>query len=166
VQPPSGTRCSSAGRSTSPRRYGRWREETESNPFGTHEFLRFCRLCGVKPYLAANVGTGTAEEFQQWVEYCNAPAGATTLAGERVANGDPDPFHVEYWGVGDESWGCGGKFIPEDYCREYRRFVEWLPKYDTRLFRIAAGPDSTKIVQVLASTLAKSHDRLQLTPIR
>src|SRR5262249_41624504 len=124
-----------------PRRFGRWREETESNQFGTHEFLRFCRLCGVKPYLAANVGTGTAEEFQQWIEYCNAPAGSTTLADERAANGAPEPFHVEYWGVGNESWGCGGKFIPEDYCGEYRRFVEWLPKYGTKLFRIAAGPD-------------------------
>jgi TRAP-type uncharacterized transport system substrate-binding protein len=36
--------------------------------------------------------------------------------------------------------------------------------YSTRetVLRIAAGPDSTKIVQVLANTLAKSHDRLQL----
>ena len=43
-----------------PRRFGRWREDTESNQFGTHEFLQFCRLCGVEPYLAANVGTGIA----------------------------------------------------------------------------------------------------------
>src|SRR3954451_7051650 len=71
-------------RESRPRRFGRWREETESNRFGTHEFIRFCRLCEVEPYLAANVGTGTAEEFQQWVEYCNAPAGSTTLADERA----------------------------------------------------------------------------------
>ena len=103
-------------------------EETETNQFGTHEFLRFCRLCGVEPYLAANVGTGTPEEFQQWVEYCNAPPGSTSLADERVANGHREPFRVRYWGVGNESWGCGGKFIPEDYCREYRRFAEWLPR--------------------------------------
>jgi alpha-N-arabinofuranosidase len=128
-----------------PRRFGRWREETETNRFGTHEFLNFCRLCGVKPYLAANVGTGTPEEFQQWVEYCNAPAGSTTLSDERAANGHPDPFHVHYWGVGNESWGCGGKFIPEDYCREYRRFVEWLPRYDTPPFLIAAGPNSNDL---------------------
>ena len=75
-------------RSKRPRRFGRWREETESNQFGTHEFIRFCRLCGVEPYLAANVGTGSPEEFQQWVEYCNAPAGSTTLADERAANGE------------------------------------------------------------------------------
>jgi alpha-N-arabinofuranosidase len=124
-----------------PRRFGRWKETTETNQFGTHEFMRFCQLCGVEPYLAANVGTGSAEEFQQWVEYCNAPAGSTTLADERVANGDDKAFGVRYWGVGNESWGCGGKFTPEDYCREYRKFTEWVPGYRVPLYLIAAGPD-------------------------
>jgi alpha-N-arabinofuranosidase len=128
-------------RSKRPRRFGRWREETESNHFGTHEFIGFCRLCGVEPYLAANVGTGSPEEFQQWVEYCNAPAGSTTLADERAKNGEREPFGVRYWGVGNESWGCGGKFIPEDYCREYRRFTDWLPQYGVPLYLIAAGPN-------------------------
>jgi len=124
-----------------PRRFGRWREETESNQFGTHEFIRFCRLCGVEPYFAANVGTGSPEEFQQWVEYCNAPAGSTSLADDRGVNGQREPFGVRYWGVGNESWGCGGNFIPEDYCREYRRFTEWLPRYGVPLYLIAAGPN-------------------------
>jgi alpha-L-arabinofuranosidase len=128
-----------------PRRFGRWQEDTESNQFGTHEFMDFCRLCGVRPYLAANVGTGSAEEFQQWVEYCNAPAGSTTLADERAANGDAAPFGVRYWGVGNESWGCGGKFTPEDYCREYRKFTEWLPGYHVPLYLIAAGPDGNNL---------------------
>ena len=52
-----------------------------------------------------------------------------------------EPFGVRYWGVGNESWGCGGKFIPEDYCREYRRFTEWLPQYGVPLYLIAAGPE-------------------------
>ena len=128
-------------RAKRPRRFGRWREETETNQFGTHEFMRFCQLCGVLPYLAANVGTGSPEEFQQWVEYCNAPAGSTSLADERAQNGQREPFGVRYWGVGNESWGCGGKFIPEDYCREYRRFTDWLPQYGVPLYLIAAGPN-------------------------
>ncbi|MFO0907561.1 MAG: alpha-L-arabinofuranosidase C-terminal domain-containing protein [Isosphaeraceae bacterium] len=128
-----------------PRRFGRWREDIESNQFGTHEFLEFCRLCGATPYLAANVGMGTAEEFQSWVEYCNAPAGSTSLADERVANGDRDPFRVRYWGVGNESWGCGGKFTPEDYCREYRKFTEWVPSFGTDLYLIAAGPNGNDV---------------------
>ncbi|WP_422926612.1 alpha-N-arabinofuranosidase [Singulisphaera sp. PoT] len=124
-----------------PRRFGRWREETESNQFGTHEFMRFCRLCDVEPYFAANVGTGSAEEFQQWMEYCNAPAGRTTLADERAANGDNAPLGIRYWGVGNESWGCGGKFTPEDYCVEYRKYTEWLPEFGVPLYLIAAGPN-------------------------
>jgi alpha-N-arabinofuranosidase len=128
-------------RASRPRRFGRWREETETNQFGTHEFIRFCGLSGVQPYFAANVGTGAPEEFQQWVEYANAPAGSTSLADLRAANGDREPFGVRYWGVGNESWGCGGKFTPEDYCREYRRFTDWLPHYGVPLYLIAAGPD-------------------------
>ena len=90
VSPTSITGATASARASKrPRRFGRWREETESNHFGTHEFMRFCRLCGVEPYFAANVGTGSAEEFQQWVEYCNAPAGSTTLADERVAQRRP-----------------------------------------------------------------------------
>ena len=132
-------------RSKRPRRFGRWREETETNQFGTHEFIRFCRLCGAEPYLAANVGTGSPEEFQQWVEYCNAPAGSTSLADERATNGDREAFGVRYWGVGNESWGCGGKFTPDDYCREYRRFTDWLPQYSVPLYLIAAGPNGNDL---------------------
>ena len=128
-----------------PRRFGRWRESTEPNTFGTHEFIEFCRLAGVEPYLAGNVGTGASEEFQQWIEYCNAPADTTTLADERVANGDRAPFGVRYWGVGNESWGCGGKFTPDDYCREYRKFTDWLPSYGTDLYLIAAGPNGNDL---------------------
>ena len=128
-----------------PRRFGRWREDTESNQFGTHEFLRFCRLCDVEPYFAANVGTGSPEEFQHWVEYCNAPAGRTSLADERVANGDREPLGVRYWGVGNESWGCGGKFTPEDYCTQYRKFTEWLPDYGVHPYLIASGPNGNDL---------------------
>jgi len=132
-------------RSKRPRRFGRWREETETNQFGSHEFIRFCRLCGVEPYLAANVGTGSPEEFQQWVEYCNAPAGSTSLAADRTTNGQREAFGVRYWGVGNESWGCGGKFTPDDYCREYRRFTDWLPQYNVPLYLIAAGPNGNDL---------------------
>jgi alpha-L-arabinofuranosidase len=128
-----------------PRRFARWREDTEPNQFGTHEFARFCRLCGVEPYFAANVGTGTAEEYQQWVEYCNAPAGRTSLADERVANGDRNPLGVRYWGVGNESWGCGGKFTPEDYCTQYRKFTEWVPDYGVHPYLIASGPNGNDL---------------------
>src|SRR5580765_5727948 len=38
----------------------------ESNEFGTNEFVHFCKLIGAEPYLAANVRSLPATEFQHW----------------------------------------------------------------------------------------------------
>jgi alpha-L-arabinofuranosidase len=112
---------------------------TESNQFGIHEFIRLCRLVGAEPYVAANVGSGTPKEFHDWVSYCNAPPGTETLADERAANGDKEPFRVKYWGVGNESWGCGGDMKPGEYAIEYRKFVTQFPVY-VAPFLVATGP--------------------------
>jgi alpha-N-arabinofuranosidase len=77
----------------------------DPNRFGTNEFIRFCRLVNAAPYIAANVRSLPAKDFYQWVEYCNAPAGATTMSDLRAAGGDREPFNVRYWGVGNEPWG-------------------------------------------------------------
>ncbi|HZS03543.1 MAG TPA: alpha-L-arabinofuranosidase C-terminal domain-containing protein [Blastocatellia bacterium] len=129
-----------------PRTYNFWESRmpqglhaTETNQFGIHEFMRLCRLIGAEPYLAANVGSGTPREFHDWVSYCNAPAGTESLADERAANGDKEPFRVKYWGVGNESWGCGGDMKPGEYAVEYRKFVTQFPVYVTP-FLVATGP--------------------------
>src|SRR5258705_8924168 len=110
-----------------PRTYNYWehrmppgRHATESNAFGIHEFMSLCRLVGDEPYLAANVGSGGPQEFHDWVSYCNAPPGTLSLADERAANGDKEPFNVKYWGVGNESWGCGGNKTRGEYPPKYR----------------------------------------------
>jgi alpha-L-arabinofuranosidase len=114
----------------------------DPNLVGTNEFVHFCKLIGAEPYLAANVRSQPASTFYQWVEYCNSPAGSTTLADQRAAAGYPDPFHVKYWGVGNESWGCGGEFTPQEYAVEFRRYATWLPKYGETLNLIASGPNT------------------------
>ena len=113
----------------------------EPNQFGTNEFMRFCRLIGAQPYLAANLRSNTARDFDEWVEYCNAPAGQTTLSDQRAAAGDAQPFNVRFWGVGNESWGCGGNFTPEEYAMEFRRFTAWVPGYGVPLAFIGSGPN-------------------------
>ena len=118
---------------------GPWKYET--NQFGTDDFLRFCKLTGAQPYLAANLRSLTARDFYEWVEYCNSPAGTTTLAGLRAVNGDRDPAKVRFWGIGNESWGCGGNFTPEEYAAEYRRFTAWVPGYGVELAFVGAGPN-------------------------
>ncbi len=116
-------------------------QKYEPNWFGTNEFMRFCKLSGAQPYFAANLRSLPAKDFYEWVEYCNAPAGQTTLSDMRAAAGDRAPFNVEYWGVGNESWGCGGRFTPEEYSTEFRRFIAWAPRYGVNLKYIGAGPN-------------------------
>lgn len=86
----------------------------EPNAFGTDEFIAWCRLAGVEPYICGNAGTGTPEEMSDWVEYCNQTGGR--WARLRAAGGNPEPFRVRYWSVGNENWGSheiGAKTIQE-----------------------------------------------------
>jgi alpha-L-arabinofuranosidase len=133
-----------------PRRTNFWEQEESAagpashkydpNQFGTNEFVRFCQLIGSQPYLAANVRSLPAEAFSQWVEYCNSPAGSTTLADSRAVAGYAEPFGVRFWGVGNESWGCGGNFTSQEYAVEFRRYTAWVPKYGKQLSFVASGP--------------------------
>lgn len=111
----------------------------EPNLFGTHEFMQLCQLTGAAPYLAANVASGSPQEFHDWISYCNAPAGSVTLAGQRAANGDADPFQVQYWGIGNESWNCGGMLKPAEYATLYRLFTSQMPPFG-QPFLVACGP--------------------------
>ena len=113
----------------------------ESNQFGTSEFARLCRMAGAGSYLAGNVRSGTARDFYEWIEYCNSPRGTTSLAELRAESGDPEPFNVRYWGIGNESWGCGGAFTGDEYAVEFRRFAEWAPQFGHALSFIASGPN-------------------------
>jgi alpha-N-arabinofuranosidase len=115
-------------------------DATETNSFGLHEFMHLCRLTEAKPYLAANMASGSPQEFHDWASYCNAPAGTVSLADERTSNGDHEPFGVQWWGVGNESWGCGGDMTPQEYATLYRRFVTQFPAYAPKPFLVAVGP--------------------------
>lgn len=116
-------------------------QKYEPNAFGTDEFVRFCKLVGAQPYLAANVRTRDVRVFQEWLEYCNAQAGLTTLSSQRAANGASDPHNISFWGIGNESWGCGGDFLPEEYAEEFRKFTAWLPTFGVKLNLIGSGPN-------------------------
>jgi alpha-L-arabinofuranosidase len=116
-------------------------QKYESNHFGTDEFVTLCRMVGAEPYLAANVRSRDVRVFLEWLEYCNAPANLTTLSTERVKNGFREPHRVSFWGVGNESWGCGGDFTPEEYATEFRKFTAWLPTYGVPLKLIGSGPN-------------------------
>jgi alpha-N-arabinofuranosidase len=126
------------------RNQGNIPQKYDPNEFGTNEFVQFCKLSGSQPYLAANVRSLPATDFYRWVEYCNSPAGSTTLADQRAATGYKDPLNVRYWGIGNESWGCGGEMTPGEYATEFRRFAAWVPQYGNDLSFIASGPNDAE----------------------
>jgi alpha-N-arabinofuranosidase len=119
-----------------------WGNVTEDNSFGTHEFLELCKLIGCEPYISGNVGSGTVEEMSKWVEYLNFD-GLSPLTTLRKENGQDKPWNVTLFGIGNESWGCGGNMTPEYYSDEFKRFSTYARNYpNAKLKRIATGPNS------------------------
>lgn len=119
-----------------------WGNVTEDNSFGTHEFLELCSLLGCEPYISGNVGSGTVDEMSKWIEYLNFD-GVSPLTALRKQNGRATPWNVSFWGVGNESWGCGGQMTPEYYVNEYKRYSTFAKNYpNARLKKIACGPNS------------------------
>jgi alpha-N-arabinofuranosidase len=119
-----------------------WGNVPEDNSFGTDEFLQLCHLIGCEPYLAGNMGTGSPEELESWIEYCNYK-GTSDMAALRATIGHPDSYHVKYWGIGNESWGCGGRMTPETYTTKYKTFANYCRDYPgAPIMRIASGAEN------------------------
>ena len=118
-----------------------WGNVKEDNSFGTNEFLNMCEMLGAEPYLSGNVGSGTPQELSDWVKYTIHPNGSSPMPDLRLKNGRPNPWHVKYWGIGNEAWGCGGNMKPEYYANIYRQYVTFMTNGDPkeRIFRIASG---------------------------
>ncbi|MBO7662710.1 MAG: alpha-N-arabinofuranosidase [Clostridia bacterium] len=141
-----------------------WGGVVEDNSFGTHEFLELCRQVGCEPYITGNVGSGTVQEMSEWVEYLNSD-GDSTVVRERRANGRQDAWGVRFWGVGNESWGCGGNMRPEYYADTYRRYQCFCRTYGKhRLYKIACGPSDADVAwtEVLMKNAAFCMDGLSL----
>ncbi len=117
-----------------------WGGVIEDNSFGTHDFLNMCELIGSEPYLAANVGSGTVQEFTEWIQYVNFD-GLSPMSKWRIENGREKPWNVKYWGVGNEAWGCGGNMTAEHYANIYRQYATFMTDWSntSKLFRIASG---------------------------
>jgi alpha-L-arabinofuranosidase len=116
-----------------------WGGVTEDNSFGTHDFLNMCELLGAEPYLSANVGSGTVQELADWVQYTNFD-GKSPMSDLRRENGRDKPWNVKFWGVGNETWGCGGNMTAEYYANIYRQFATFM--MGREVYKIASGASS------------------------
>lgn len=120
-----------------------WGGVTEDNSFGTHEFFELCDQLGCKTYVNGNVGSGSVQEMSEWVEYMTF-SGKSPMADLRKVNGREEPWRVDYFGVGNENWGCGGNMTPTQYAQEYRRYQTYVRTYDKNMpiFKICGGPNA------------------------
>jgi alpha-N-arabinofuranosidase len=77
---------------------------TETNQFGTNEFITWCRAAGVEPMFAVNLGTRGPDEARHFIEYCNHPGG-TQYSDLRRQHGFEDPHGIKFWCLGNEMDG-------------------------------------------------------------
>lgn len=119
-----------------------WGGVTEDNSFGTHEFFDLCELIGCEPYIAGNLGSGTVQEMSQWIEYMTF-GGKSPMSDLRKKNGREEPWKLKYFGIGNESWGCGGNMRPQYYADLYRQYQTYCRNYDgNELYKVACGPNA------------------------
>ena len=112
----------------------------QPNDVGTDEFITLCRLLGVEPYITVSAGFGDEWSARELVEYANGAA-ATPMGKWRAANGHPQPYHVKFWGIGNEPWGdyqMGAMSLPQ-YEIKHNLFAKAMRKVDPSIILIAGG---------------------------
>jgi len=112
----------------------------ESNRFGTLEFIEYCREIKAEPFICVNMGSGSMDEAQAWVEYCNG-TGNTSWANLRRQHGHPEPLGVTYWGLGNEMYGSWqiGNLNAHDYVKKARSFATVMKRTDPSIQLIGCG---------------------------
>jgi len=116
-----------------------WGGVVEDNSFGTHEFMDLSEQLGAEPVICGNIGSGTVKEMSDWVQYLTSD-GDNPMTQLRKKNGREKPWKVKFWGVGNETWGCGGIMSADHYANELARYSFFLKNYgDNQLYKIASG---------------------------
>ena len=112
----------------------------EHNDFGMHEFIRFCRLLDAEPLITVNTGFGDAYSAAAELEYANGSTD-TLMGALRTKNGDPQPFNVRYWCIGNEMWGRWqlGYMSLNQYVLKHNWVVDKMREVDPDIVPIASG---------------------------
>ena len=119
----------------------------ETNQFGTDEFMAFCREIDTIPMMGVNMGTGTIQDASNLVEYCNAPTG-TKYSDLRAKYGNPDPYNVKYWCVGNEMDGPWqiGHLDALEYAKKAREASKMMRLQDNSIELILCGSSNSKML--------------------
>ncbi|HEV8690466.1 MAG TPA: alpha-L-arabinofuranosidase C-terminal domain-containing protein [Ideonella sp.] len=136
-----------------------WGRVPETNRVGTHEYLDLIDQLGAQAYIAGNMGSMPPRAMSQWLEYMTAEAGS--LAEERRRNGREQPWKIKHFGVGNESWGCGGNMRPEYQADLHNQYATFL---HAPVVRVASGDGqgNDHLVDTLMQRSAGQMDALTL----
>lgn len=117
---------------------------TETNRFGTDEFMKWCKKAGVEPMMAVNLGSGSAMDAAELVEYCNHD-GETSLTAERKRNGGAQPYRVKMWCLGNEMDADGqiGHLGAQAYADKAKEATKLMRYVDESLELVCCGSCST-----------------------
>lgn len=116
----------------------------EPNYLGTNEWLRFCELAEVEPYVTVPFwSVAGPSEAANWVEYINGDPEATELGALRAEHGYEEPWDVTYWGVGNEVWGHWqvGNTDATNYAAGYTEYRKAMHDVDSDIEIDATGID-------------------------
>ena len=114
--------------------------QMQTNDLGPDEFVEFCKLIGVEPYISVNAGLGDAHSAAQEVEYMNG-AITTPMGAMRAKNGHPAPYQIKWWNIGNEPWGSWqiGRTDLKYFMMKHNEFAKEMRKVDPSIVLIASG---------------------------
>lgn len=128
----------------------------QPNDVGTDEFMKFCKLVDVEPYISVSAGFGDAWSAKDYVEYCNGPVNRP-MGLWRAKNGHREPYRVKFWGIGNETWGFSYQFGAmrlAQYVVKHNDFAEAMRSVDPTITLIGSG--------AMADTMTGSKESLNL----
>ncbi|MFE6734867.1 alpha-N-arabinofuranosidase [Microbacterium sp. NPDC057650] len=141
-----------------------WGGVVDPNEFGTHEYFELLNQLDAEAYINGNVGSGAVAEMQDWIEYMTLDS-HTEMAELRKRHGRDQPWKVQFFGVGNESWGCGGNMTSLHYANLYRQYQTYVRDYgDNRITKVACGAnaDDYEWTDVVMARAADHMDALSL----
>ncbi|MBX6750372.1 MAG: alpha-N-arabinofuranosidase [Micromonosporaceae bacterium] len=141
-----------------------WGGVVESNHFGTHEYFELLHQLDAEAYICGNVGSGSVTEMRDWVEYITLD-GTSPMADLRKRHGRDQPWRLHFFGVGNESWGCGGNMRPQYYADLYRRYQTYVRPYgEFPIYKVACGANDNDYewTEVLMTQAGRFMDGLSL----
>src|ERR1044072_5236535 len=97
-----------------------------------------------------------------WMEYMTSNT-VSTLANERRKNGRDQPWEVHFFGIGNETWGCGGNMRPEYYAdlsRQYATYVRATRGHRPKIVASGGHDEGTRWVEVLTTMVQRDMDAI------